>query len=859
MYKDFLKLFNPKPRTNDRTSEIQALNEKLAMANEELKITNEELSAYQQQLEQLVRIRTHELMRKEESLRYKNQLEKLISEISSRFFSLPPESVDDNLRSSIEEISAFVHADAAFLAEILYNENIFVIQHACTTRKVHFEAKNLQSRPLSELTWWLQKEPERDFSVINDIISLPVQNEFGHILCNSGIYSLIFVPIRYQKHLVGFMGFGSNEVNQIWTSDEISLIQVVGEIYLNALKRKVFEKILIESERNYREIFNASNEAIFIYDPVNDSILDVNQAALQLFQITYKETLKSTLEHFSKEHADIPLNKAKGYIHTAVEKGSVLFETHLKREKDEFLSLEVSLKKVEIAGDLRILAVIRDISERKRAQELIMQSEERFRSIVQYLTDIIWIVDADLKVLYESPSSSHILGYAPGFLLGKTGYEIVHPDDLSTIHEEFEKVLHKQNDYIPTEIRIRHAKGNWLSLDIIANNMLDHSSIKGIVLVGRDITERNRVEKALRISEAKFRNIFNNSTDSIVIINQHHAFLETNEVFHSHTGYSNDDLKKMKINDIIPDAYLHHLAETLVKAFQHEHTPSLECEILCKDNTIFPAEINSKVMEYEGEEVLISVIRNISERKQVEARILDTIIATEERERDKFARNLHDELGPLLSSIKMYVNSLSSATDSSFRNDLKNKKKKDSPQVSGKDGNTMLSVEKSKDDFILTQLREILTEVIQSTKEISNDLSPQVLANYGLVAALDWFINHLKPHITIHFETNLKEERFPNLLEVSLYRIIKELINNTLKHAQASNITVKIHLILKALHVKYIDDGKGFPQNWQDNMASMGMGMSNIVSRSKLLNATCKFFNNSPLGMSFEMELPVEI
>ena len=222
------------------------------------------------------------------------------------------------------------------------------------------------------------------------------------------------------------------------------------------------------------------------------------------------------------------------------------------------------------------------------------------------------------------------------------------------------------------------------------------------------------------------------------------------------------------------------------------------------------------------------MIRDITERKQLENRILDTIISTEEKEREKFARNLHDELGPLLSSIKMYVNSLSSA------------------------------IEKPKHDFITSQLKIILKEVIQSTKELSNDLSPHVLANYGLIAALEWFINQLKPYISITFETNLKDERFPTSLELSIYRIIKELINNTVKHAQAIKITIKLHLILKSIHIHYSDNGIGFHDKWQDNYEFMGMGMSNIMSRCRSINAISKFFNNAPHGMAFEMEVPVD-
>jgi len=814
--------------TKDTTDEIRVLNEQLTLANEELKITNEELNDYKNQLEELVSMRTHELQKKEESLRYKSTLEKIIAGISTRFFNLSPELVDKNIEESLHEICSFFDADTAFLAELIYSENLYRITHSWNNEKIIWDKKYFDRAPLSDLTWWLEKIHEKDHFIINSSDDLLISSFLRPSSTLSGTGSLIFVPIIFQGNLVGFTGFGSVITNRLWNPDEISLIRVVGETFVNALKRKTSEKILIESERNYREIFNATNEAIFIYDAGTAQILDVNHAALRLFGFTYEEALSDPIHEFYSIEIGFNQEKALKFVQEALQNESVVYEWQNHRKSGEIFWTEISLKNTEIRGDMRILAVVRDISERKKSQELIIQSEERFRSIIQYLTDIIWIIDDKINITYESPSSWQVLGYPPGFLIGKNGFEIIHPEDMPLVMKEMKKVFRKQNDFLPTEFRAKHAKGYWISLEVIANNMLDNPAINGIIITGRDVTERNQVEKALKISEFKFRNIFNNSSDAIVIVNSNYSFLEVNEVFLKISGYTLDETRKLKLTEIITDSYLPQLVEKLAKIFQNEYQPALECEIKGKSKLTFPAEINSKLIEFEGEQALISVIRDITERRHMENRILDTIVSTEEREREKFARNLHDELGPLLSSIKMYVNSLASNT------------------------------EKHKHDFIIAQLKKILTEVIQSTKEISNDLSPHVLASYGLLAALEWFINQLKPYISISLESNLKEERYPSSLELSMYRIIKELINNTLKHAQASMITIKLHLILKSVHLIYSDNGIGFKNNWQDNIESMGMGMSNIISRSRLINATSKFFNNAPHGMSFEMEVPVE-
>lgn len=126
-----------------------------------------------------------------------------------------------------------------------------------------------------------------------------------------------------------------------------------------------------------------------------------------------------------------------------------------------------------------------------------------------------------------------------------------------------------------------------------------------------------------------------------------------------------------------------------------------------------------------------------------------------------------------------------------------------------------------------------------------------------MVAALEWYNNQIKPIISVTLESNLKETRYSTSLELAIYRIIKELINNTIKHAKARSISIKLHLILRSIRLVYSDNGAGFPDKWQDDFEFQGMGMSNIMSRCRSINAMSKFYNHAPHGMSFEMEVPV--
>ena len=192
-------------------------------------------------------------------------------------------------------------------------------------------------------------------------------------------------------------------------------------------------------------------------------------------------------------------------------------------------------------------------------------------------------------------------------------------------------------------------------------------------------------------------------------------------------------------------------------------------------------------------------------RTESEKKVLNAIIQTEERERRRLAKDLHDGLGPLLSTVKMAVSSL-------------NQIEKD-----------------NKNNEIIENTDIVITEAIRSLKEISNNLSPHVLDNFGLASAIKSFSGKIDSTKTIctSFNSNMFEDRLDYNTEVVLYRVVCELINNTIKHAQAKNIEIELTRHNSLLTLVYSDDGKGFDVNEVLYGHSEGMGYANIMSRIK--------------------------
>ena len=209
-------------------------------------------------------------------------------------------------------------------------------------------------------------------------------------------------------------------------------------------------------------------------------------------------------------------------------------------------------------------------------------------------------------------------------------------------------------------------------------------------------------------------------------------------------------------------------------------------------------------------------------RRLTEKMFLNTIIQTEEKERKRFAKDLHDGLGPLLSSVKMSVSSLAQ----------------------------MKHDEASREIVENTEL--VINEAIKSLKEISDNLSPHILNNFGLVRALNNFANkiNITKTIRINFITELKDERFDANVEVVLYRVICELINNTIKHAHAKKITISLTITDgDYLTIIYKDDGKGFDvSKIIEQQGGSGMGFSNIYSRINSLKGEINIESENKKG-----------
>ena len=167
----------------------------------------------------------------------------------------------------------------------------------------------------------------------------------------------------------------------------------------------------------------------------------------------------------------------------------------------------------EVATLAAIGSQIGQFIRRRRAEQAVQASEKRFRALIEHAYDVVLLLNAEGTVLYASPSVERVLGYAPEELIGRSGYDLVHPDHLQEAISRFTRSMEPPGAVVTGERLLLHKDGSFRWAENVIVNLLSESSVQAMVMHLRDVTERKQAEEALRDSEERFRALVQFSFD----------------------------------------------------------------------------------------------------------------------------------------------------------------------------------------------------------------------------------------------------------------------------------------------------------------------------------------------------------
>jgi len=229
------------------------------------------------------------------------------------------------------------------------------------------------------------------------------------------------------------------------------------------------------------------------------AILTKDTVIPNTFGVLHKNGTIRFLEGLGKNLLDDPA--VKGFvmnIHDVTERKIAEEELESHRKNLEKL---IAKRTEELSGINRQLRS--ELFERKRIEDALRESEERFRTLIQKSYDVISIFNAQGQFVYNSPSAEKIVGYSPEYLLGKTPFDLIHPDDREYARRQFAAVVNREPMNLPAEFRFLRGDGTLIYLESLGQNLLNYPGINGIVITSRDITERKKSEQERKLLQER--------------------------------------------------------------------------------------------------------------------------------------------------------------------------------------------------------------------------------------------------------------------------------------------------------------------------------------------------------------------
>jgi len=255
-------------------------------------------------------------------------------------------------------------------------------------------------------------------------------------------------------------------------------------------ERRAAEMSQHETEVRFRAIVDHASDAMFLMDS-SARVIEVNERACESLGYTRDELIGASPREFDSTLSPDFLATMKSQF--AANETLMFDSIHRRKDGSEF-PVEIRMRRFW-DGERRIVALARDITERKRAEAQLRTSEERFRRMIENASDLISVVDREGHFLFQSPGVKRVLGYDAAQMIGKTCLEFVHPGDVARKREALEHATTQPGVPITVEQRVRHANGQWRTMQTILQGM---PGGKEIVLNSRDLTDSRQLEEQLR-------------------------------------------------------------------------------------------------------------------------------------------------------------------------------------------------------------------------------------------------------------------------------------------------------------------------------------------------------------------------
>ncbi|MFN0086607.1 MAG: PAS domain S-box protein [Blastocatellia bacterium] len=683
-----------------------------------------------------------------------------------------------------------------------------------------YSRSELVGRPNRELGFWVDRER---------------YSEFKTLLQKQG----------YVREFIADFRIKSGEIRTALVSAEI--IDMDGErcvltAIMDLTQRLRAEEALRATEKRFSTAFNVGPHPMGIFTLDDPRFVNVNDALLKTLGLSREEALTGEMSAMSiwVDPEDRPRFFARLLSEGQVDE----FDTALRMRNGQIRSFLVSARVFDLAGKGYALAVATDVTERRKAEERLWASETRFTKAFNASP-----IPISISTLHEgrfvnvNEAWLKLMGYGREEVIGHTSEEInfVIP---SVNRDELIARVRREGGVRSWDFDLRLRSGERRTF-LAAVEIIELGGQEVFLVASQDITDRKRMEDELRESRERYKALFEHSFAGICRSTREGRILECNEAMATMFGYDSiEEIKQVNAWDLHFDRA--DRAVALHRIDSEGRFQALERRMRKKDGEPIWTLSNATFFKSSlwPEPILEGVLLDITDRKRTEQELsasrehlraasahMETI---REEERKAIAREIHDELGQLMTGLKLDIawvdKRVKVTSDENLREQLRPK---------------------------MIEMASLLETTIRTVRTIASQLRPGALDALGLIAAIQWQAKELTQRLGIKFEMRLGRE--PQGLSIdratAVFRILQEILTNVARHAKATVVCIEMAEADRMLTLIVTDDGIGIPPEKIHDFGSLGLlGMR---ERVLLFNGAIEIERLPVAGTRVTVRIPI--
>ena len=631
------------------------------------------------------------------------------------------------------------------------------------------------------------------------------------------------------------------DLSSIDVSLRISPLLLEGKQFFIGFVRDITEKKEIENklktfnEELSRKVEEKTNELTDIFERITDGFIALDRN----FNYTYVNKKAGALLHRDPVSLigkniweEFPAAVGSETYHAFI--NAMTEQTHISNT-DYYAPLDLWQANHIYPSPNGLSVFIRDISEQKKAEMEVNKARDLAEKLIGSLPGVFYFFDANGRFIRWNREFERVTGYTSREI------ENMHPTDF--FGEESKAYISQRIEMVFME-GINDAEASFLTKDgrripyYFKAVLINFEGKPCLLGTGIDIAERKKAEEELISSEQKYKFLFESNPLSMWMLSlPDYNVIDVNSVALLKYGYTRKEFLNLSIADFRPREDVDRFKANTNTSFRGIHHAGV-WRHLKKDGTIIYVDIYTHDFYYKGQQTRLVLANDITEKHIAEQKLLESYESirkltshlqnVREEERLYISREIHDELGQLLTVLKMDVSWLNKRTE---------------PE------NTAVKEK-------LIEISGLIDSTVKSVRRIASELRPTLLDDLGLLAAIEWYLEEFERRSGIETERSLQEieQPLPDALKIGLFRIFQESLTNVARHSGAKKVKVSLQQQEKELVLTVQDNGKGFDES---GTVKKTLGLLGMKERTLMMGGQYNISGITGEGTTVTVSVPL--